>query len=107
MRRCHHRVSPVPSRSRIAERLAAILSGAGLTDVSVRELPVPLRAGSFEEWWNRTVALAGPLAKILQSLSAAAVEEIQARLRDAIRPYQTAGGLELPGLTLIATGQRE
>ena len=51
------------------EQLAAILSGAGLTDVTVRELPVPLRAGSFEEWWNRTTALAGPLAKILQSLS--------------------------------------
>ncbi len=89
------------------ERLAAILSGAGLTDVSVRELPVPLRAGSFEEWWNRTTALAGPLAKILQSLSPAAVEEIQARVRDAIRPYQTASGFELPGLTLIAAGRRE
>ncbi len=88
------------------ERLAAILSGAGLTGVTIRELPVPLRAGSFEEWWNRTAALAGPLAKILQSLSAAAVEEIQAHLRDAIRPYQTADGLELPGLTLIATATR-
>ena len=75
--------------------------------MSVRELPVPLRADSFEEWWKRTVALAGPLAKILQSLSVAAVEEIQARLRDAIRPYQAADGLELPGLTLIATGHRE
>jgi len=89
------------------ERLAAILSGAGLTDVSVRELPVPLRAGSFEEWWNRTAALAGPLAKILQSLSPAAVEAIQARLRDTIRPYETAGGFELPGITLIAAGHRE
>ena len=33
-----------------------------------RELPTPLRAGSFEEWWARTSALAGPLAKILAGL---------------------------------------
>ena len=47
--------------------LAGLLEGAGLADVGVTELPVPLRAGSFEEWWTRTTALAGPLAAILAS----------------------------------------
>ena len=88
------------------DRLAAILSGAGLAEVTVRELPVPLRAGSFDEWWKRTSALSGPLAKILESIPEPAVNEIRTRLRDTTRPYQTASGLELPGLTLVATGQR-
>jgi enediyne biosynthesis protein CalE5 len=43
-----------------ADRLAAILRGADLIGVSVRELAVPLRAASFEEWWKRTSALVGP-----------------------------------------------
>ncbi len=89
-----------------ADKLAAILSRAGLGGVAVHELAVPLRAGSFEEWWRRTSALSGPLAKILTSLSDQTVEEIRARLREATRQYQTAGGLELPGLTLVAAGRR-
>jgi SAM-dependent methyltransferase len=97
---------PGPFSLEDPERLAAILSGAGLAEVMVRELAVPLRAGSFEEWWKRTSALAGPLAKILQSIPEPAVQEIRATLRDATRPYQTAGGLELPGLTLVAAGHR-
>ena len=48
--------------------LAGLLEGAGLADVAVSELSVPLRAGSFEEWWTRTAALAGPLAAILPTL---------------------------------------
>ena len=41
---------------------------AGLADVAVDELPTPYRAGSFDEWWTRTSALAGPLAKMLAGL---------------------------------------
>ena len=57
----------IPGPFSLAERdrLTALLSGAGLTDVDVGELDVPLQAASFEDWWERTSALAGPLAKIL------------------------------------------
>ena len=64
--------------------------------MTVRELPVPLRAGSFEEWWTRTSALAGPLAKILRSIPEPAVDEIRTRLRDAMRPYETGWATRAP-----------
>jgi hypothetical protein len=70
------------------DRLAAILRGADLADVTVRELAVPLRAASFEEWWKRTPALAGPLSKIVGSLHEHAVGEIRTRLLAAVRPYE-------------------
>ena len=38
-----------------------LLATPGSADVVVGELPVPLRAASFDEWWARTTALAGPL----------------------------------------------
>jgi SAM-dependent methyltransferase len=97
---------PGPFSLADAARLAAILRGADLTDVTVRELAVPLRAASFEEWWKRTSALAGPLSKILGSLHEHAVGEIRARLREAVRPYEKGQALELPGVTLVAAGRR-
>jgi SAM-dependent methyltransferase len=89
-----------------AERLAGLLTGAGLVDVEVGELPVPLRAASFDEWWERTCALAGPVAKIVASLPAEAAEELRARAREAVRDYETPDGIELPGVTLLAQGCR-
>jgi SAM-dependent methyltransferase len=89
-----------------AGRLAALLADAGLSDVVVSELPTPLRAGSFDEWWARTSALAGPLAKVLASLPEAAVQALRARLQEAIRPYLTPAGVEIPGVALIASARR-
>jgi len=97
---------PGPFSLEDADKLAGLLSGAELADVVVSELAVPLRAGSFEEWWARTSALAGPLAKMLASLSEDATQALRARLQNAVSAYETPAGLELPGVTLIAAGRR-
>jgi SAM-dependent methyltransferase len=89
-----------------AAALAALLDGAGLSGVEVGELAVPLRAAGVEEWWRRTAALAGPLATILAGLSEPAATALEERLREVTRPYETAEGLELPGLSLIAAARR-
>jgi SAM-dependent methyltransferase len=86
--------------------LAGLLSDTGLADVVVSELPVPLRAASFAEWWGRTSALAGPLAKVLASLPEEAAQALGARLREATRAYRTPTGLEFPGVSLIAVARR-
>lgn len=86
-------------------KLSHLFSEAGLVDLVVSDLSVPMRAGSFEEWWERTCALAGPLAKMLASLSEEAKQAIRARAQDAVRAYETPTGLELPGLTLLASGR--
>jgi ubiquinone/menaquinone biosynthesis C-methylase UbiE len=87
-------------------RLRSVLSEGGLTDVTVEELAVPMDAASFDEWWTRSCALAGPLARMLASLPEETHTAIQARAREAVREYETAGGLELPGLTLLASARR-
>ena len=90
-----------------ADELRALLEGAGLADVRIGELSVPLRSASFDEWWGRTSALAGPLAAILASMPEPAVQALRERAREAARPYETAsGGLDFPGVTLIAAAQR-
>jgi ubiquinone/menaquinone biosynthesis C-methylase UbiE len=89
-----------------AQTLAALLSDAGLTAVGVDEVALPLRAGSFDEWWTRTSSLAGPVATMLSSLPEAGRQELQGRLVDAVRAYETPAGLEFPGVSLLATGRR-
>jgi hypothetical protein len=97
---------PGPFSLEDSDELVGLLSDAGLTDVEVSELPVPLRAASFDEWWARTSALAGPLAKLLAALPDEAAQALRRRLQEATRPYETANGLEFPGVTLLAGGRR-
>ena len=70
--------------------------------VTVSEVSVPLEVASFDEWWRRTTALAGPLAKMLELLPEDATRELEGRARQAVKPYETPDGLEFPGVTLVA-----
>jgi SAM-dependent methyltransferase len=96
---------PGPFSLQDSDRLGGLLSGAELADVEVHEFPVPLRAASFEEWWARTTALAGPLSKMLASLPEEAAQALGARAREAASAYETPTGLEFPGVTLLAAGR--
>jgi ubiquinone/menaquinone biosynthesis C-methylase UbiE len=93
---------PGPFALENAGKLGALLSDAGLADVTVTELSVPLEVDSFDEWWRRTTALAGPLATMLELLPEDAKRALEARAREAAKPYQTPGGLVFPGVTLVA-----
>jgi SAM-dependent methyltransferase len=94
---------PGPFSLADAARLAALLSEAGLEDVEVAEQLISRGAGSFEEWWTRTSALAGPIATILASLPAGALDAIRSHAREAVRAYESpSGALEFPAVTLIA-----
>jgi len=88
------------------DALAALLEAAGLADVAVTEAAVPLRAGSFDEWWARTIALAGPLAGVLAAMGADDRAAIRDRARAAVTPYTTSAGLVVPGVSLLATAVR-
>jgi hypothetical protein len=69
-------------------------------------VPVPLRDSSFDAWWTRTSALAGPLAKRLALLPETAKDQLRARLQVAAQPYQTSTGLDFPGVSLLAAAHR-
>ena len=97
---------PGPFSLEDSDRLAGLLSAAGLSDVVVGEFAVPLHAASFEEWWDRALALAGPLAQRLAALPDEAARAIRERARKAISVYETPEGLEIPGVALIAAGRR-
>ena len=88
------------------DRLARLLADAGLAEVVVTQVPAPLRDPSFDTWWTRTSALAGPLAMRLAALPEHARRQLRARLQVAVQPYQTPTGLDFPGVSLLAAGYR-
>lgn len=95
---------PGPFALQDAQDLALLLSRAGLAAVAVSEVDAPMRAGSFDEWWLRTSALAGPLSQVLESLPEPTKLELRDRLETAVTPYLTPAGLEFGGVTLVASG---
>jgi SAM-dependent methyltransferase len=99
----------VPGPLSLGERgkLLGALSNGGFTDVEVAEVEMPWRGAGFDEWWRRTTALAGPVAKLLGAQPVETVEEIQATARRALERYETADGLEIPGVTLVGTARRD
>jgi SAM-dependent methyltransferase len=98
---------PGPFALEDRDKLAALLSGTGFSDIAIGELPVPMRASSFDEWWTRTSALAGPIAKILSSLPEDAAKELRTRAQQAASAYETPNGIEFPGVTLLASARRD
>ena len=70
------------------------------------EVPTPYRAANVAEWWERSAALAGPMAKRLAALPDVARQSLIAKAGEAVAPYATADGLDIPGVSLVASGRR-
>jgi SAM-dependent methyltransferase len=87
-------------------KLLEALSDGGFADAEIREVEVPWRGADFDEWWSRTTALAGPVAKLLEAQPAETVDAIRAHARESLSRYETADGLEVPGATLVGTARR-
>jgi SAM-dependent methyltransferase len=95
---------PTPFSLGNPDQLVDVLREGGLDSVVVEALSVPLRAPSFDAWWNLTTSLAGPLTTIVASLPDGVAASLKARARKAVGPYVTPSGLEFPGTALLARG---
>lgn len=68
------------------------------------ELAVTTEAPTFDEWWARTTALAGPLSGVLAGLPAGTQAAVTDHVRAAVEPYRSStGALTLPGVSLVGS----
>jgi SAM-dependent methyltransferase len=88
------------------EMFRGAVSEGGFGEIEITEVDLPWRGASTDEWWERTVALAGPVAKLLEAQPDEVVDAIRERSAEALSRYETAGGLEIPGLVLVASAKR-
>jgi hypothetical protein len=87
-------------------RFAAVLSEGGLQQVAVESFETPYTTDSLDEWWSRTTALAGPLAKLLAVQPPEAIDAIRERAAKTLAQFEASGGLEIPGVALIASATK-
>jgi ubiquinone/menaquinone biosynthesis C-methylase UbiE len=97
---------PGPFALADAGELTRFLAEAGLTNVVVTELSVPMKAASFDEWWTRTCGLAGPLSALLAGLAPGAADELRSRARETAHVFETPVGLEFAGVALVANARQ-
>jgi SAM-dependent methyltransferase len=86
--------------------LATTLADAGLEQVVVEEVAVPTQDASFEDYWQLRTDLAGPLKRLLDGLTAHDRAAVRQTVRARLSPYQTAEGLEIPGLAYVGLARR-
>jgi ubiquinone/menaquinone biosynthesis C-methylase UbiE len=95
---------PGPFSLSDATELLALARVAGFERCDIARHDVPTVAASFEDWWARTSALAGPLANVLPMLPDDAKAELESRLRTSTAAYASAdGSLAFPGMSLLLT----
>lgn len=85
------------------ERVRALLTKAGFADVHTDEVPVSHRFASFEDYWSVQTQISGTLAGLIAELP----DDDRSALKDMVRtsqsPFTDAGGLALPGVSLVAS----
>ncbi len=87
-------------------RLGNLMQAAGFVDIAIDHIPTPLRSPTFEAWWARTGAVAGPVAAIIARLDPTTKIALEQRVRASAAPYMTTTGLQFPGLTVLASARR-
>jgi ubiquinone/menaquinone biosynthesis C-methylase UbiE len=97
---------PGPFALADAARLAGVVEDGGLEGVEIEAISVPLRMPTFEAWWSRTTAIAGPVAAIIAHLDAATASALEDHVRSAVQQYVTPDGLDFPGSALVVSARR-
>jgi SAM-dependent methyltransferase len=97
---------PHPFSLSDADRLATLISAAGFADIAIEEFATPYRAQSSSEWWERTRALAGPLAQKLAALPADRLRTLRHHACETVLAFDTPTGLVIPGVSLLASASR-
>lgn len=82
------------------ERITAMLEGAGFTDVTIEEMPVPWHFATFDEDWEFMTHVAGPIARAMQDLPDEEIQKIRSALEANLEPFKTESGVTTPGLTI-------
>jgi ubiquinone/menaquinone biosynthesis C-methylase UbiE len=83
-------------------RTTALLHGAGFSSIRTKQVPVRFAFGSFDDYEQWVVDVAGPFAMVVRGLPEDERYALRARLRETLIAFAADGGYELPGVALCA-----
>jgi ubiquinone/menaquinone biosynthesis C-methylase UbiE len=82
------------------DTIRSMLGEAGFIDVTIEEMPVDWRYGSFDEAWDFMSQVAGVLAAAIKELSPQQVGELRSALEANFQAFRTDTGITLPGVAI-------
>jgi SAM-dependent methyltransferase len=97
--------APGPFNMASAERIAALLEGAGFSEVRTEEVPVRWALPDVDEYLRLIADTAGPIALALQAQPDAERAAIRAEVEDGFAPFAAERGYVLPGVVLCAVAR--
>jgi SAM-dependent methyltransferase len=103
-----HAIPVGPSGERFTDtgELTGLLSGAGLADVTLREIAFTLHAADFDELWAGVLGGTVRASTRLATASPEARERARAELERLAERHRAGDGYELPTTIRIAAGRR-
>ena len=84
------------------ERVRGLLEGAGFADVRAEEVAVRFSFPDVDEYVAIHADASGPMALVLQGLSAAERAAVAESLGAALAPFRAGAGYEVPGVSVVA-----
>jgi SAM-dependent methyltransferase len=86
--------------------LARVLTAGGFSNVTVEARPITLTYGSLEEYWQIQTGLAAPLRGAIAALSPEKIDQLKAKMFDALRPHMDGASIRLAAVPLCASATR-
>lgn len=99
--------APGPFNMAAEARTRGLLADAGLAVLRIDEVAVRFVVDDVDEYVAITTDTAGPLAVVLRGLSDADRRALSGGLEQALAPFATRSGYEIPGVALCASARRE
>jgi ubiquinone/menaquinone biosynthesis C-methylase UbiE len=98
--------APGPFRLAPPGELERVLTTGGFSGVTVEARPMTLTYGSLDDYWEVSSDLATPLRSALPSLSPDTIQQLKARLFEALKPYLDGTKVSLAAMPLCASAVR-
>jgi ubiquinone/menaquinone biosynthesis C-methylase UbiE len=80
------------------ERTRSLLEAAGFEVRRMEDVAMTWRYEDFDAYWDYLTGLAGAIAVAIAALPVEEQRTLRGRIEEAVDPYRTNGGYELPGL---------
>ena len=86
--------------------LERVLKAGGFSSVAVEARPITLTYGSLEEYWQIQTDLAAPLRGAIASLSPDKIQQLKAKMFEALKPHLDGTAVKLAAVPLCASAVR-
>ncbi len=86
-------------------RLRSLFAGAGFSEPRIDEIEITWRFADADDYWEFLTTAAGAIAMVLGRLDEDECERVREQIVERVESFESAGGIALPGVSLVVSAQ--